>query len=142
MKSVIPHNWKRNIPECEEVYLTSQESLIKDLMKVTKICRYIHKLSVKQIFNPPKSIDKWNSLFNTTNLDWAKICLVPIKACLSTRIRYFQFKLIHRILGVNKYLKTLNISISNLCSFCRKSEESIEHIFWDCPITRRFIMDV
>ena len=41
-------------------------------MKVTRICRYIHNLSVQQVFIPPKSIDKWNSLLNIPNIDWAK----------------------------------------------------------------------
>ena len=57
-------------------------------------------------------------------------------------IRYFQFKIIHRILGVNKYLKTVNISETNLCSLCNKSEETIEHLFWDCLVTRGFIADL
>ena len=142
MKTAIPHNWKNNIPKDSEADLTAQEEMIKNIMKVTKICRYIHNLSVQQVFSPPKSIDKWNSLFNIPNIDWGKIFLVPVRSCLSTRIRYFQFKIIHRILGVNKYLKLLNISQSDLCSFCYSSVESIEHLFWDCPIIRRFIADV
>ena len=141
MKTAIPITEKK-IPKCTEVNPTAPETMNKNIMEVTRVCRYVHNLSVQRIFNPPKSIDKWNSLLNTPNLDWPKIYLVPIRASLSTRIRYFQFKLIHRILEVNKYLKTINISISDLCSLCYKSEETIEHLFWDCPITRRFIADV
>ena len=79
VKTAIPHNWKRNIPKCTEVILTSQETMIKNIMKMTRVCRYIHSLSVQQMFNPPKAIDKWNTLLNVPNLDWSKICLVPIK---------------------------------------------------------------
>ena len=57
-------------------------------------------------------------------------------------IRYFQFEIIHRIVDVNEYLTLLNISQSDLCSFCYSSVESIEHLFWNCPIIRRFIADV
>ena len=92
VKTAIPHNWKNNILKCLEADLTAQEEMIKNIMKVTKICRYIHNLSVQQVFSPPKSIDKWNSLFNIPNIDWANIFLVPVRSCLSTRSVIFSLR--------------------------------------------------
>ena len=31
---------------------------------------------------------------------------------------------------------------SNLCSFCSLAVETIPHLFWDCPVTHRFIVDL
>ena len=33
----------------------------------------------------------------------------------------------------------MGISSSNMCSFCSVTVETISHLFWDCPITQRFI---
>ena len=88
VKTAIPHNWKNNIPKCSEADLKAQEEMIKNIMKVTKICRYIHNLSVQHTFSPPKSIDKWNSLFNIPNIDWGKIFLVHRMMVLINILNY------------------------------------------------------
>ena len=36
----------------------------------------------------------------------------------------------------NNYLFTCKLKNSNLCDFCSSSIETIEHIFWECPITQ------
>ena len=48
---------------------------------------------------------------------------------------------LYAVMGFNK-LDFQQVFVSDLCSLCYKSEETIEHLFWDCPITRRFIADV
>ena len=35
----------------------------------------------------------------------------------------------------------MGIVDSKLCSFCSEAEESIIHLFWDCPITQNFISE-
>jgi hypothetical protein len=52
---------------------------------------------------------------------------------ISTKLRYFQFKILHRYLAVNKLLAQIGIKKSDLCVFCHNNVESIQHLFWDCP---------
>ena len=44
-----------------------------------------------------------------------------IKATASARIRIFHFKLINRIIATKKYLKIINVSDRDSCTFCRTS---------------------
>lgn len=57
------------------------------------------------------------------------------------KVQYLQFRLLHRIIGVNSYLFRLKVKDSPLCSFCNEEEETIEHLFWNCPISNSFWFD-
>ena len=46
---------------------------------------------------------------------------------------YFQFRILHRILGISDY---------NSCTFCSSSVESISHLFWESSVTHQFIQDM
>ena len=49
-----------------------------------------------------------------------------------TQIQWFQFRLLHRILPVNSYLKTIGIKPTDTCWFCDEIEDYI-HAFVSCP---------
>ena len=69
-----------------------------------------------------KFIDKWNVKLNT-NLDsskWSLIFNIPYSCTVDTKLRWFQFRLIHRILGTNSFLFKINKTDTNLCTFCKK----------------------
>ena len=118
-----------------------QEELIGDIKKVTKTCKFIHNICVEKFFQVPVSQTKWNSILQEPVIDWKIFYIIPFKCSLSTKLRYFQFKILHNVLGVNKYLKTVGISNSDLCTFCAIDTESISHLFWECPSTQRFLLD-
>ena len=73
-------------------------------------------------------------------MDWKAMYAIPFKHALSTKLRYFQFKVLHNILVVNKYLKLVGILNSDLCDFWLNDIESITHLFWDCPVTHQLIL--
>ena len=87
-----------------------------------------------------KFIDKWNVKLNT-NLDsskWSLIFNIPYSCTVDTKLRWFQFRLIHRILGTNSFLFKINKTDTNLCTFCKKEEETIFHLFCSCTHTISF----
>ena len=57
-------------------------------------------------------------------------------------IIWLQYKIIHRILGVKKYLLTLGISDTSLCCFCNSCEETLVHLFYDCIETKKLWANV
>ena len=75
-------------------------------------------------------------------LDWRSIYLIPFKSTLNQRLRYFQFRISHRIIGVNKLLFAMGLSQTESCSLCSGARETISHIFWECPTTKRFILEI
>ena len=76
------------------------------------------------------------------NLDWGEIYQIPMFSSRLTKLRYFQFKILHRYIGVNENLYKFGYVDSNLCTFCNVEIESIPHLFWQCDISTRFWKDV
>jgi hypothetical protein len=47
----------------------------------------------------------------------------------SSKLQWFQYIIIHRILGTNSLLYKINQKPNDKCSFCLEEVETIEHIF-------------
>ena len=54
------------------------------------------------------------------------------KCTLDSKIRHFQFKLLHRILSDNNFLFKIQIRDSPLCNFCLTETDSLEHHLYLC----------
>ena len=95
-------------------------------------------VSVKKV--KKKFIEKWHNKLKIqyTQDIWSIVYNIPYKCTTDTKLRWFQFRLIHRILGVNSFLLKINKVDSGLCSFCNLEEETIIHLFCGCPITLLF----
>ena len=64
------------------------------------------------------------------------IYILPRLLTLDSRLRAFQYKVLHNVLYLNKQLFKFQKVNSPLCSFCNQKEETAVHIFKSCPITR------
>jgi len=140
----IPSEWKKKLRDNDpdaDIQLTLQKQTMLSLQKADKICKYIHTKLVDKIFQYPKSEQKWAEILGE-NLEWRKIYLIPFKSSLNQRLRYFQYRISHRIIGVNKLLFAMGISQTDRCSLCSGAKETISHIFWECPTTKRFILEI
>ena len=63
---------------------------------------------------------KWNTVFEN------------IHGIKELKLKWFQIRLVTRILGTNISLYNMNIRQDNLCTFCNNYRESIQHIFTEC----------
>ncbi len=70
---------------------------------------------------------------------WTYVFRLPFKTTLDTQLRFFQYRINHRILGTNSLLHKIGIRNTNSCTFCQRESETIEHLLWNCPITQTFI---
>ena len=66
------------------------------------------------------------------NLNWKEIYCLPFITTKSSKLQWFQYIIIHRILGTNSLLYKINQKPNDKCSFCLEEVERIEHIFWSC----------
>ena len=62
----------------------------------------------------------------------------PRSATLDSKTREFQYKCLSRIVFTNKALYKMSVVDSLMCNFCGKSEESLEHLFIYCEISKNF----
>ena len=83
---------------------------------------------------------KYNKAFNTEtfHLDWERIYSLPFKVTLDTKLREFQYKILHRICYTNDMLFKFRIVDSPLCYFCGEEMETLEHFFFFCDRVRSF----
>ena len=44
----------------------------------------------------------------------------------------------YRRIATNSFLLKIKFSESNLCCFCQSAQETLLHLFWECPITETF----
>ena len=51
------------------------------------------------------------------------------------KTRDFQYRLIHRILWTNEFLKKIRILSTDKCTFCRVETETMKHLFVDCALS-------
>ena len=82
------------------------------------------------------AIIKWELKFN--NLDWEEIFIGIHRNILETKLKWFSYKIIFRIIPTNRHLFLLKIKDSPLCNLCNAYEQTIAHLFWNCEYVLSF----
>ncbi len=54
--------------------------------------------------------------------------------CPDSKSRYFQYKILHNILGLNVKLKQMKIKADDRCDFCHNCVETRVHLFFECSL--------
>ena len=136
----IPINWKRNMRRNED---NTQETegiafvLGKNIVAMNDIVsKRIYASLIKKHSVTPEIFDKMKEKFNFTYKDTENIFRRPRKCTLNSRLREFQFKLIHGIIYTNHHLFRFGFVQNALCAYCKKEEETYRHIFFECQNAR------
>ena len=143
--TAIPREWKnRIVNERQNRPLNIYSNDFFYLINTEKPNRYFYwKLVNNNGKFPFKIFNKWKSVFpnllcNDLN---AAFVLIP-KTTIEIKIRNFQYKFLHRILPNNKLLYYMQKVDSSTCAFCKQEEDSLEHMFWNCSITQKFLHEI
>ena len=84
---------------------------------------------------------KWqNEGYNTLDLEQAYLKLQKSLTC--PRLRWFQLRIINRILTTNKSVAKYKLNQSPLCVFCKETEETIDHLFYECRKVKYFWKEI
>ena len=70
-----------------------------------------------------------------------KIFTSQKNTCKKTKLKEFQFKLIHRIVVTKKELFRYGIKTDDECLYCGE-HDSIDHSFVDCEFVKNFVKNV
>ena len=83
---------------------------------------------------------KWNSdlKIQLSELNWQDIFHVCHHTIEDNYYIFFQYRIIHRILGTRKLLHKIKIEENGLCGLCNLDIESLHHLYIDCPETQYF----
>ena len=82
------------------------------------------------------------TMIKALRLAWIPRLLTPeIINCKETKLKEFQFKLIHRIVVTKKELHRYGIKADDECLYCGE-KDSIEHTFLNCQFVKIFVNSV
>lgn len=81
-----------------------------------------------------KSLPKWREKLNVniSNEMWSLYCSIPFRCSNDLKIRWFQYRVIHRLIPTNVYRYNISTAESNQCSLCHDALDTIEHSFVHC----------
>ena len=87
----------------------------------------------------PKAENKWKTELNLGNdFDFKKIYQNIHRLTRDSNLKWFQYKIQHRLLATNKFLKQIGIRNEDHCSFCGRHTETFSHLFSDCETIESF----
>ena len=95
--------------------------------------KYKNKWTTELLLNTVTNNDNYGS-----DIWWKKVNKLFFNCTEDTNLRWFQYRLVHRILPTNKFLHKINIKTNDLCSFCGEQSETFGHLFWDCDLVASF----
>ena len=101
--------------------------ILQSERKGTKAIRNILLQNIRLL---PKAVAKWNNTF--LGLDWPAIYSSLKNSTSDTRFKWFQYRILHRVLTTNDYLYKTKVIDSDRCTCCKTEKETISHLLWDC----------
>ena len=84
---------------------------------------------------------RWSRDLSLDEGTWEKIFTSLKTVCRETKLKEFQYKLIHRIVVTKKELHRYGIKEDDECIYCGE-KDSIDHTFRDCHFVKIFIQRV
>ena len=111
----IPEEWRRllktneNAALLHDCYVDLDSFSLRlggEKVDVEKIqSKLLYETFSSKISSNPTSMKKYNEMFNTKTfeLDWERVFSLPFKIALNTKLREFQYKVLHRICMLYKH---------------------------------------
>jgi len=90
-----------------------------------KICSILNRYQISLC----ACVSFWNNKFD--DIGWEAFWLLRQNIFLSNKVFEVSIKMIHNCYPVNYKFAKLNNTISLLCSFCHRFDETIIHLFWE-----------
>ena len=133
----IPMNWKKRIKDSHQKLINTNLPHIEKIKSLKKPSKYFYLEYLEKVATRPlKAEEKWQNECGVTETEWQSLYCIPYKATTETKLRALQMKILHRILPTNKWLHQCKLIPSNNCTFCHIHIESIDHLLWDCTVTK------
>ena len=86
---------------------------------------------------------KWSKdLSLPDDYNWREIFKHLTLYTKDTSLFWFQYRIAHRILGVNKYLYFSKITDSQTCALCKLEPETLLHLFFECTKVKQIWLDL
>ena len=141
----IPQPW-RSALKTTNVKLKTEEikqPAMTELLQMTRVCKGAYWKLIASTEIKRNHISKWSQDLNTTitSEDMSEYFSINFKCTVEVKMRSFQYKILHRVLPTNKFLKLCKIA-EDVCYYCNNQSETLDHLFWHCPVIAKFWKDL
>lgn len=136
----IPDEWKRTLAN-EKPLREEKPEIFDDFKKVQKCAHWSYPLLLRTspVSVPEKAMTKWSEELDLPSaFSWPSWFRELYASTSDFKLRWFQLRIMHRILPTNRRLCLYGIRPSDKCDRCTDSRESITHLFWFCPVVMHF----
>ena len=129
---------KNNLDKFDVQGFMPTDSFIDKILS-NKSLKFVYNYIVHSVaVQPVTKILAWEQLFDCEIDNWASYFDITKRACRDSYLRNFQYKFLHRIIPTNTFLYKIHLTESKVCTFCKNYDETVGHLFFDCPITSTF----
>ena len=131
----IPKIYKNDILSTKNI----PSQLVDKLLYVEKVPKFVYNDMIKTNAPfPTKAFQKFENIFKTNMSQeyYTKAFEQLYKFTISTKLRDFQYRLLHNVLVTNEKLSKWGIQDNNLCTFCNNTPETIDHLMLTCPFSK------
>lgn len=108
---------------------------MKRLSSVSKGCRLLYDIFI-QNDERPNCCGKWDQKLNQA-INWG-MCFQNVHKINEVNMKWFQMRIMHRIIGTNVVLRHMGVVTDENCNLCGNEKDNIEHIFWHCTASQHF----
>ena len=133
--NAIPKEWysiiKHNIQTEVEI---PASLMVKETIKCSKLL-YDKLRDCKKFKTNNRNVrNRWEQLLNQEIRDqvWEKMYKTVISLTLSTKLRFFQYRIMNMYLTTNVTVAKWDRNIKPNCTFCQEHEETTMHLFVTC----------
>ena len=133
--SAIPAMWRKGIKEHAREEELIKQSLYDRLRHHPHITSKTYSLLQQESPSLMDKCEKWELDLqeNIEYSDYLNSFANVYKVTNITKMRSFQYRLLHRSIITNIHLCKWGKTLSNLCSFCNQQPETVLHLFIYCP---------
>ena len=139
-------NYYRKFNVTERVVRPIYPTVINILNKDIKGSKLFYNLLLedKEMDSIQYYSEKWSKVLpiDVLNLEWKKVFSICFDTVKDNDLIWFQYRILHKILGTKSLLFKMSIAETNNCRNCGLAEETIEHLFFYCEKANEFLSNV
>ena len=136
----IPREWIQIIQNDVTRMENERLKVYEELQNVEKTAKWSYPLLTKnsKVTYPENAQRKWKNDLGISEVTWSKVYKHLYAITDDVRLKWLQFRILHRIIPTNKALRIFGIKDSSKCERCSDPCETILHVFWNCKYAREF----
>ena len=133
--NAIPIRWKRCLKDKRNSPYQHPVQYFSNIKSVSSTV--YRQLNEKDLYQ--ESIAKWQKAGIELSKEQLARAVTGLYIITNvSRLRSFQFCLLHKAITTNIHLVHYKLLDTNVCTFCQRSPETLEHLFYSCEIVRDF----